>query len=329
MNRLTIAAITLCLSAACGSTGTKIDPERQLALHRELALRYYDMGDLMRAEDQATRGLAIEEGDAQLKLLLGWVRQRRGKTEDILVAERVFRDLLPDGDYRAVLGLAESLERKGVLYREASEGVASGERITSSKDPTARAVELADLARDAWRESIERYHETLKKKPNDGQALNGLQRVYALLGRFDESLAWSRSLIEQSRAELAVWNGQLQRPDLTVEEEKRLRDLRESTERLLVESELQASTLLVAMDRRPEALDHARAALELAPDDADVHARCAQLEMALGRYEEADRNLDEFLRLSPHEFEHPDVQRAYAMKEECRAKLGVESPVSR
>ena len=55
------AAALLCLgltlSSACLSNEpkTKVDPEKQLELHRELALRYFDEGDLLRAEDQVSR----------------------------------------------------------------------------------------------------------------------------------------------------------------------------------------------------------------------------------------------------------------------------------
>ena len=115
---LALLLLGLC---ACSSSGAEPDPAQQLAMHSEFALRYFDQGDLNRAEQQVDKGLEIEADNRQLLLMKAWIRQRRGGTQDIFVSERIFRDLVDGKDYRSELGLAEALERKGVLYREASE----------------------------------------------------------------------------------------------------------------------------------------------------------------------------------------------------------------
>lgn len=305
---------------ACTSNGDEPDPEQQLAMHREFALRYFDQSDLNRAEQQVDKGLEIESKDPQLLLMKGWIRLRRGSTQDIFVSERVFRDLVDGKDYRPELGLAEALERKGVLYREASESVASGERFTENLDPEQRAAELLEDAREAWEESIRHYEKAHELKPGEFQVFNGLQRVLALKGDDEGSLLWSARILEDSAAEMAFWRERLRRPDLTASEEGRLRRLLDGSIKLQVETHLSAATLLVKNQRKPEALEHLDSAALLDPTKAEIHSRRAQLLHDVGRNEEAADAINAYLRAADLPFEHPDVKRAYALLEACKAQ---------
>ncbi|MCK6446367.1 MAG: tetratricopeptide repeat protein [Planctomycetes bacterium] len=321
MSRLLHLPLFLALSllSACASDGEKrVDPEKQLELHRELALRFYDLDDMSRAEDQAIKGLELEPDDVQLRLLLGWVCQRRGTSRDIFAAEKIFRELEGADDYRAVLGLGVALERKGVLYDEAADAVGSGERVTDAKDPQRRVAELRELARDAWTESEACYRRVVEKKDGEAQALNGLARVLALQRRWDESLQWNRKLLAQCEEELRVWSAQLERPDLSVEEERRLRDLRSGTEKLVLAVTQEAAILYRTLGRRDEELAALEQALLYAPDLPEIHSRRGQALAELGRPTEAIASLENFLKLSTLEFEHPDIQRAYELIAECK-----------
>ena len=315
--RTALAAFLLALIAACSSSGSKPDPEKQLAMHREFALRYYDGNDLARAEQQVDKALEIEPQDIQLRLMKGWIRQRRGTTRDIFVAERIFRDLVDTMDYRATLGLAEALERKGVLYSEASEAVASGSRPTDAPNPSARADELGREAHAAWRQSATWYEKTLEAKPGEFQAINGLQRVHALRGDYDQSLRWSAQLLEASQAEVAFWQTKLAQPALSAREEARLRTLLTSSTRLQLQTHLHASALCVRVGRLEEALGHLESVIAIDPDHSDAYSRRGQVLKGLRRYQEAIASLQQYLRLSTHEFAHPDIQRAYELMSEC------------
>ncbi len=311
LSRLTPAlALALLPALACTSNPDEIDPEQQLALRREFALRYYDDGDLDRAEQQVDLGLAAAPGDGKLLLMKGWIRQRRGSTQDIFVAEAIFRDLVPDRDYRALLGLAEALERKGVLFWESAAAIESGERHTQAPDPAELAQELRAKAHASWSESIAFYGRTLEEKPGELQAINGLQRTHALSGDFAGSLEWSLQLIDRSKAEIVFWQSQLERPDLTAPEERRLRDLLSSSSDLQTRTHLHASTVLLQLARADEALAHVDEALELDPDEAATYSRRAQLLRRLERTAEAVDAMETFLRLSELGFDHPDVERA-------------------
>jgi Tfp pilus assembly protein PilF len=312
---LALLLLGLC---ACSSSGAEPDPEQQLSMHREFALRYFDQGDLNRAEQQVDKGLEIESDDRQLLLMKAWIRQRRGTTQDIFVSERIFRDLVDGEDYRAELGLAEALERKGVLFREASEAVASGERFTEKLDPQERAGELLEDAREAWQESQRHYEKALELKPGEFQAFNGLQRVLALMGDDEGSLRWADRILEDSSAEMTFWRERLRRPDLTAAEEGRLRRLLDGSIKLQVETHLAAATLLVKNDREAEALEHLDQAALLAPGKAEIHSRRAQLLHKAGRNDEAAEAIQSYLRAADLPFEHPDVKRAYALLEACQ-----------
>jgi len=306
----------LVLLAACSSTPGE-DPEQQLQMHREFALRYFDEGDLARAEQQVDKGLEIDEDDRQLLLMKGWIRQRRGTAQDILVAEAIFRELDDDEDFRVELGLGEALERKGVLYREAAEGVSSGERFTESSDPQERAAELTRTAEDCWSEALECYADALALKPGEFQAMNGLQRVHALRGEYEDSLRWAEDLLEGSRAEMEFWRERLRRPELSATEEERLRNLLRGSTDLQSATHLTAATLLVALGRKEDAVRHLDGAGVLEPERAEIQSRRAQLLAELGRPGEAAIAVQAFLRHTELPFEHPDVQRAYDLLSEC------------
>ena len=322
--QIKLIALVLATSivASCNSTPNGPDPEQQLKLHREFAQTYFETNQLAQAEQQADLGLAIEPKDDALLLIKAWTHQKRGTTDDVLFAEKLFRDL-GDEDYRATLGLAEALERKGVLYWESATAVDSGARATNAADPAKRAQELREDAQGFWAESSAAYDRTLELKSGSIQAMNGLQRVWALRGDLAKSLEWSEALLAQSAKEVAFWRSELKRADLRANEEADFRRMLAGSARLLVETHLQASTALVGLGRKEDALPHLDSALELAPDKADVYCRRAQLQHGLGRFAQARDDLKLFLKLSSLPIEHPTMHRALNLLAECERALSV------
>jgi Tfp pilus assembly protein PilF len=317
-----VPACVLALLCACSSpAGTTVDTDKMLELHSEMALRYFDQGDLMRAEDQVSKGLDIDPKNEQLQLMLGWIRQRRGERDDIQIAEKIFRSLLDTKDYRAELGLAEALERKGILYDEAATAIASGARQSTAPDPEQQVVRLRTDAASFWNESLRWYKQVLERRPEDPQAMNGLMRVYSLQGDNEESWRWSQALAAQTQAELDFWKKRIEQPDIDADEEQRFREIVRKTTDLLAETHMHASTLARRLGRPEEALEHLDSVLALQPERADAYSRRAVLLCDLERYDEAIPAIDEFLRLSTLGFEHPDIQRAFQVKEACLAAL--------
>jgi tetratricopeptide (TPR) repeat protein len=318
-----LLVLVLALGAgACSSTDEDGPTEEQrVQLYLETALRYYDLEDLDRAQDQADRGLELEPDNERLRLIKGWTLQRRGTPEAVLRAERIFRGLLSTKDYRVSLGLADSLERKGTVYDGASRKIRAGERYTDAPDPEERARELAQLAQDSWEEAIQRYEETLEQRPDERLALAGLARVTALLGRDTESLAWSDALLGDLQDAVEFWKRNLERADLTAREEDTYRALLADNIRLEIKTRLHAAVIARRMKANDIALENLNRILELDPKQTGVQSRRAQLLFEVGDYEGALAAIERFLTLSTDEFDHPDIRRAMNMRSDCEEHL--------
>jgi tetratricopeptide (TPR) repeat protein len=317
-------ALTLALSS-CMSAEKRKAREQELSVHREYALRALDDGDLRTAESQVALGLELEPDDERLQLIQARLLLLRGTAEAVRGAESLFREHADDENFLACLGLAEALERLGVLHFESAGDIASGVRATTATDPGARAHELREEARRLWGESVAWYRKSLELKPDFIQTINGLQRVHALLGDVRASLEASERLLELADAEIAFWRAELARPEIRVEYEAELRRRISASSKLLTETHLSASTALVALGRAPDALAHLGRALEREPARAEIYSRRAQLELQLGRAQPACADLRMFLKLSTLPVEHPDMQRALDLLREGEAAVAKET----
>ena len=308
---------------ACQSNETEFDPEKQLELYMTTATYLYQDESLIRAQDQAVKALEIEPENRPMRRMIGWIRLRMGTIEDVLIAEEFFRDLYEDGDEDApvLLGLATAQERIGIANDEASRAIISGERYTDHPDPEERAAELADEARRLWSESLANYQRVLDSTTQKSNALNGLLRVSALTGDYEASLNHGRNLLEISRSELEGWSSTLHSSELTETEERVARESVRATTDLLIETHLFRTSILHRLGRTGDALDDVEAAIILDATRADLYSTRAQLNSEVGLFAEAIEDLDKFLRLSTHPFEHPDVRRAYDLRAFCETHL--------
>ena len=307
---------------ACNSPDKPPEPtaeQRALLIDRytETAQQYLMMGELDRAEGQAVKALELDPTNVKCKMIRAWTLQKRGKTQDIIVAERIFREILNEGDYRAVLGLAECLERKGVAFDEASNDIASGKRISEAPDPQARARQLVGERDRAWNESRERYAEVLKDHEDDVDARNGMLRICALLGRLDESVQQAEKLIAQIGPTREFWEKRMLRPEISAKDEKLYRDRVDYLRNLELMTHVHASTILHRMTKDKEALAHIDTALALDSARAELYGRRAEIEKGLGENEKAIADIDEYLQRSTQTYDHPDVKRAYRLRKEC------------
>jgi tetratricopeptide (TPR) repeat protein len=308
--------------AGCASEGpTQEQRTKMLEIYVETAQQYLAMGELDRAEGQALKGLELDPKNTMLKLIRGWTLQRRGRPVDILGAEVVFREIEPGGDYRATLGLAEALERKGIALRESAESLRSGRRVSEAPDPEGRAKELDQEGVRAWRESIEKYEKTITQRPTDIDALNGLGRVYALLGDRERCLASLDRLIDALETDIAFWKQALRRPNLSEREETRFRKLVRQQTDTEIGARLLASSALYETQRYQEACAHLDAAIALDLDRAELYSRRADIRRQLGRYEEAIADIEAFMRRTDRPADHPDISRAWRLRAECEQRM--------
>ena len=316
--RLPLLLLPLVLFA-CSSNKPEEDPEKLFELYRETAFYHWQNSDLDAAERQAMNALAIHPDDLSCNLFMGNIGLARGTTEELLAAEARFRGMEQQDDFRVDLGLAEALERLGLIYDESARAIAAGTRTTQAPDPAARVAELEAMAEEAWGESVARYDEVLEQKQNEVGAIKGLARVYALQGEYERSLVWSNRLIDLVSIDLTYYRAQLERPSLAEVDEQRLRVRMKNSVDLAERTYLLGASMLHELGRSETSLEYLERAGELAPETPDTWTRRAQVLMELDRYAEATVCIDQYLRLSPEDFDHPDVQAAYDLRAECEA----------
>jgi tetratricopeptide (TPR) repeat protein len=312
---LALALLTGLCGACQSGPKTELDPERQLENYRDTALTHYENGDLLRAEGQALKGLAIDDEDKTLRLMLGWILLRRGDVQSLERAEWVFREYLDDyeGEQRATLGLAGALERLGAVRHQAAGALRRGERLPDRGSPEARADELVEEGRENWEEALALYRAAHEKRDDDTDALDGLQRVAARLGDLEQSLEWSNELIERAELEREWYRGRLESVELASREESRLRAGERAAIRLLADTHLFANAQLVTLGRLEEALGHLDAAIALDPEAAGAYSRRAQLRYLLGDFGGAQADIERFISRSDQPADSPDMRRAFAL----------------
>ncbi len=312
----TLAAVLAALALACQSSPSEQDPEQQFRLYKETALAHWNNNDMLRAQSQALKGLEIEPEDRELRLLVGWAKLVVGTRDDLLLAHSILEEQQGSDDYRAWLGLATVKERIGLGYADAARDFRAGRRFAKD-DAQLKADELDAKAQAYWADSVALYEQTLAKRPDERQAIRGIQRVEAYRGDFAKSTEWSEKLLELTGAELTFFRRQLSREDLSLEAEDRLRKNEEDIVRVQIATRELAAKGYHELGEYERALEHLTRIIELDPNRAHTYGLRAQMLHLLGRYGEAIADLDQFLRLSEHTFDHPDVRRAYELRAAC------------
>lgn len=308
------------LALACSSDGpTKEDRERQIEIHVDTSRAYINMGEYERAEAQARKGLSLDPDNGELKLALARALQMQGTTIKILEAESIYADLPRDEDFRVCLGYAESLERKGLAYAEAADGVRAGERPVDDVEGTAR--ELDETSRKSWARSAQLFREGLEMKPGNTELMNGLARVYALMGDLQEALTWCDATLEIVRNDRVFWKKQLDQENLTTDEEERFRAAQRRLDELEVSLRLLAANILVEQGGDQRAVEHLGRVIQLQPTLAQAYSLRASLLMELGRYEEVVADVDDFIARTQLPYEDAIVQRAFDIRRDAQAHL--------
>ncbi len=311
----------------CRNTYQKrVEPskEQKLELYTTTATYLYEDDQLESAQEQAVKALEIDPEHRPMRRMIGWIRLRSGKNEDLILAERFFRDLIRDGDdnENTRLGLAITCERLGRKYDDVSRALVAGEREpTRGQDRDEEARALAEKARGYWAEGIRLLEKSLASGEGTTNAMNALQRLHALSGHYEESLQWSARLLERTEEERASWSKMLQQSDLTETEETLFRTNERKASELQTDTHIFAATLLYRLQRYEEALPHLDAVVRDSPELPQAYSLRGQLHSRVGRYEDAIQDFDRYLALSDAPYESPDVQRAFELRTECEKKI--------
>ncbi len=323
------AAPFVLVAALLGAGCATEEAEREknlLEIYTNTAESYYQLGDHDRAISQSIKALEIDPDNLKLQMILGWSLVRRGKTEDVLHAEQIFREIADEEDFRAPLGLGTALERQGVAYAEAAEAVEGGHRITDAADPKVRAAELRVRGLELWNEASVWYEKTLALQKSNLDALNGLMRVDALLGKRESSLARAAQLIEALQTDRSFWESQLKKAQVGDREEREIRRTVGQIVDLEVASRLHAAQMEFELGHKDRAMAQLDTAIELNPERADLHGMRAIVQRDLGNYEQAIADAERFIALSPQGYDGADVKRAFDLIGACEAKRALDKP---
>ncbi len=314
------------LLPACRSNDQEgeLSDEENLSLYYERALRYYEMRELDRCQDQVQKGLQIDPKNERLLLMLGRCHQTRGTLQDVLAAEQIFRKHPAKKDFRVRVCLGGTLERKGTYYYRAADGVESGEKLTEAPDPVARAAELREEARKAWEESYGEYEVALQLFPGGFEALNGLMRTSVLLERYDQSFEWSTHFLQAISESNQVFRKRLREQqitgDATVDTELTLLNNAD----LEVQVRLHRAELLHQKDEDRASLSELDTALAIDDELPEIFALRGQLLRELGEYQRSNDSLERYLSLSNEPFDHPNIRKAFDWIEKNKAALARE-----
>lgn len=326
--RPTLLGLTLALALGAGAPGCRhtyqkqVEPtkEQKLDLYTTTATYLYEDGSLERAQEQAVKALEVDPKNRPMRRMIGWIRLRMNTNEDLILAERFFRDLQREGDdnENTRLGLAIACERLGKSYDDVGRAIQAGQREPErGKDRERAAQELHAKAQRYWDEAIKVCDGLLATGEGNTNAMNALQRLQALTGNYEKSLDWSRRLLERTDQELVTWRRLLQEKSLSKSEESLYRKNEITAVDLQNETHLFAATLLFQQQRYEEALPHLDAVVASSPNLAQAYSLRGQMRARVGQYEGAIQDLDRYLALSDAPYEHPDVRKAFELRAEA------------
>jgi tetratricopeptide (TPR) repeat protein len=254
------------------------------------------------------------------RLSYGVALRDAGRSADALDALREAVVDYPDAGY--VLGTelffaGEIDEASGALQRFIEEG--RSENFVPARSLLARAL----IAQGEFEAAMGQYESILEMAPTNLEALSGLAETLFTQERYEESaVAFQRvsDRIPTPTAQNEIrWGVALseagQSQEAVAHLEKALEiDPRSATAHLLL-----ADLLLVQRDRPGDAEPHARAALELTPDDGRVHHLLAIVLARTDRLDEAVSHFREASRLRPDDpMIRADLERAVALSDAVR-----------
>lgn len=317
---LILAALPL-LGSCSSNQPPELSQEEKLGLYMENALRYFELRDLPRTEHQCLRALQLDPENERFLLMLGKVYLLKGQTEDILRALSIFDNHPNQEDYRIYLGKGEAHERLSIIEEDAAEAIASGDRYTEH-DPVVRAADLHSSAEAHLAIAVSCY--TSAEEIHDGElnAVNGLIRANALRGEYDESVRWSRILIDVLEASSHLRRIELEDVGIRANRERELTaSVRRNTE-MIIKTHFHVASVLRELDQVQAAADELGRIVSLDPETAEAFSRRAQLYFGMGQYLKAREAVKKFISLeATREFEDPDIRAAYSLLSRCDAAL--------
>ena len=165
LSGLVLAGASACMMDLPNTREERREPtdEELFELYSTTATYLYDDDSLVRAQEQAVKALEIEPDNEAMRRMIGWIRIRMGSTEDLLIAEEMFRRLRRDRDENqaTLLGHATALERLGIAYDEAARRLRADDAVSEDQLEEAGGSWGRRGAGDHWQRSVKLYDATL------------------------------------------------------------------------------------------------------------------------------------------------------------------------
>ncbi len=121
------------------------EEENRVITHQVSSKAFYEVGDFARAEDQCRRGLAIDDGNENLQLMLGYALLRqadRAKIEEAVTRFAAQSGPFGADDWRVDLGYGMSLQQLARLCAE-DPAPAQKERVAELRENARETLERA------------------------------------------------------------------------------------------------------------------------------------------------------------------------------------------
>ena len=326
-------ALVVCLAlaaTACSSSNERDNPlgltkKEYLDLYLENAFRYIELGENDRAISQAAKALELDPDNEVFRLIFARGHLMRGEKESIQIAIDILDEMddADDPNFRVLATFGAALERKGVIYDEASERVRSGEQPTEADDPIARADELRAEAIALWERAHSKYAQALEATSGTPEAINGLVRTSALLGNYEESIEHGYELIEAIQSSQRLVMTRLDQTDIDEASETRLFQAQRQNRGFEISTRLHISQLERRQGRLGKAVDQLDQIIALNPNMEQAYSRRAQLLEEMGEFRKAKESINRFIQIKAAvaSFDDPSVQKAYELIERCNEGL--------
>lgn len=294
--------LPLLLLASCGVFGGPDKEHEALIRYQQNAQIYWDNGNLDQSLDQVRRGLEIDPENYKLLTIQAWATLRRSATEpDVLpTAEKQFDHLLSlrdesDHSPQVRLGYAKTQGKRAVeLLQRANDLEEQSKRDPSGVDHTQEAATLRADAEKYFARAVKELKTLVDRGEELLLAHYDLMSLLWWRGDYDGAVAEGNAYLERA-AQLEERQHRELRRTLQVDYEQQVReDLQQ-----LIDDELEVRVFMANMHYKrghPElAVEQLDEVLRREPDRYNDYYNRGMSLLALGRTEEARRDLQKFL----------------------------------
>jgi len=318
--------LALLLAGACSSSTGELDRVEDF---RQRATQYYEAGDLLRAEQQARRGLQLDPDHSMLNLILGRTLLRHRDLQSVVKAFPYLQKAYDqEEDYRTGLSLGEGhLRYAEFLIGEAANleeraGQLGGSEEKDAEEMRTRAAHAREKADQRLKRALSLLEESRDAAPSFTFTLQLLASCYAHLNRWKDSLATLEKLegilVESRRFK----NQQLALRDLPLWQEDRLREELKRDLKMEEDSRGLAATIHMETKDWEAAEEELGAILKLDPDLDQEYYNRGYCRYQLGKLAPAAEDMLDFLRKTHLGYDTEEVAKALDIVSEYRAATG-------